>query len=350
MYNYRLVKISGRANWHVEYTKNGERIRKTLGTPEKEVAKTRLEDLIAQQKDEEKAGLTTIEELVTAYIREIEIDKVSPETLWSRSKAIFRHLGNLKPSHLDINQCREYAKRRYAEDVTDGTIISEMSLLSCSLGYAYRARLIDRTPNLWWPKAPPPRERFLEHDEGRRLLKACKLSHLKLFVIIALNTGARSGAITDLTWDHVDFEKGLIDFRLPGKVSKNKHRAVVPMGEVLRNALLSAKEIANSDHVIDWAGSPIKSIKKSFAKAVQKANLENVIPHTLRHTAATWMAMAGVPIDKISRMLGHTNIQTTIKIYIKFQPDYLREPVDSIDPIMSKIMAPRRKRLKRHRM
>jgi integrase len=56
----------------------------------------------------------------------------------------------------------------------------------------------------------------------------------------------------------------------------------------------------------------------------------DVTPHTLRHTAATWAAMAGVPMDEIARLLG-ASVTVVEKIYAKWHPEYLRRAVQALD-------------------
>ncbi len=54
------------------------------------------------------------------------------------------------------------------------------------------------------------------------------------------------------------------------------------------------------------------------------AGLVDVSPHVLRHTAAVWMAEAGVTMPEIAAYLGHADSRITERIYAKFSPEYLR--------------------------
>lgn len=130
-----------------------------------------------------------------------------------------------------------------------------------------------------------------------------------------LGTGARVSAILDLTWQRVDFDKGLITLTDPEKTIQRKRRAVVPMNRMIRAALLEAREGALTDYVIEWGGQRVASIKKGLRTATAKAGLEGVSAHTLRHTAAVWMAEAGVPMSEISQYLGHGDSRVTERIY-----------------------------------
>jgi len=61
------------------------------------------------------------------------------------------------------------------------------------------------------------------------------------------------------------------------------------------------------NHVVEWNGEPVKSVKTAFKSAVALAGLDgNVTPHTLRHTAATWLMQAGVDKWEAAGFLGMT--------------------------------------------
>ncbi|MBL8687411.1 MAG: tyrosine-type recombinase/integrase, partial [Alphaproteobacteria bacterium] len=78
-----------------------------------------------------------------------------------------------------------------------------------------------------------------------------------------------------------------------------------------------------------YMGKKVASIKKSFKGACLKAELKNVSPHTLRHTAATWAAQNGATIFDIAGILGQSVVQITER-YAKHQPEHLRSAVWSI--------------------
>ena len=53
-------------------------------------------------------------------------------------------------------------------------------------------------------------------------------------------------------------------------------------------------------------------------------------PHILRHTAAIWMAMKGVPIAEIARLLGHADSRVTERVHARLKPEYLRRAIDAL--------------------
>jgi site-specific recombinase XerD len=83
--------------------------------------------------------------------------------------------------------------------------------------------------------------------------------------------------------------------------------------------------------VIEWAGKPVKSLKRAFRAAAAKARLKGVTPHVLRHSVASWLAMDGVDQLSVAHMLGHKDVRTTTRIYIKLSKAHLRGKAASLD-------------------
>jgi len=86
--------------------------------------------------------------------------------------------------------------------------------------------------------------------------------------------------------------------------------------------LLEAREVAKTPLVIEWAGDRIDSVKHGFRSAAERAGLADVTPHTLRHTAVTWMMQAGVPVWEAAGFAAMT-VQMVQEVYGHHHPDYL---------------------------
>lgn len=159
-----------------------------------------------------------------------------------------------------------------------------------------------------------------------------RFAHVRAFIALSLATGARATALLDLTWDRVDFRRKTISLALNDELDQTrKRRATVPMN---RRAYLYLRVLYNlrtCDHVIEWGGHRVMSIKKGFAAAAKRAGLQDVTPHILRHTAASWMAERGVPMFRIAKYLGHSDARITEKRYAKLTPDYLKDAADALD-------------------
>jgi integrase len=150
---------------------------------------------------------------------------------------------------------------------------------------------------------------------------------VRLFVTLALNTGARSGAILGLTWRQVDLEHRIIDFGVGGP---GKERAAVPINDELLAALEEARAVATSAYVVEYAGGRIGSVKRAFAEACARAGVKDCRPHDLRRTAGSWMLQRGVPIGLVSAMLGHRDVRTTQHVYAHLNVEHLRTAAEAL--------------------
>ena len=151
-----------------------------------------------------------------------------------------------------------------------------------------------------------------------------------MFVRLALATAGRAGALFELRWARVDWQRRQIDLR--GETPEtNKRRAIVPINETLLVALQEAQGAAQTPFVLEWGGQRLRSVKGAFKRAAARCGWNDVTPHTLRHSAAVWMAEAGVPMAVISQYLGHTSTAVTEKVYARFSPDYLRSAAAALE-------------------
>lgn len=320
---YRVAKHK-RGFVAVIYEPSGNRRRIALKATDRFQATAEAADLVGHIEQRRPRQRLTVGQVVEAYLEQ-------SDAIWKgvdafHAQALKAHFGDLTPTSIDAEACRSFAANTKSRV---GTIRKRLSVLRAALNWAERKSLIDKAPHVWLPPAPPPRDRRLTRDEADRLRNGCSMPHVRLFVEIALGTGARSGAILALPWRSVDLDNRRIGF---GGGEKQKSRATqVPINSTLYNALAEAKEAAMTDYVVEWAGAPVKSIKRGFREAVKRAGLgPDVTPHVLRHTAASWMAEAGIPMSEIAAVLGHRDSRTTERVYAKYSPDYLQRAVKAL--------------------
>ena len=185
-------------------------------------------------------------------------------------------------------------------------------------------------PQIVAPPPSKPRDRFITKEQRETLLEAIETPHVRLFVILALTTGARMSAILDLTWERVDLDTGTIDFNPAGRDITNKRRTVVPINEQARKALDEARKGAMTDYVIEYAGKRVLSVKKAVAAASRRSGVP-CSPHVFRHSAARWMAEADVSMERIAQYLGHTSTRVTYATYARFSPRFMADAKAALD-------------------
>lgn len=267
-----------------------------------------------------------VAQIVAAYIADLPHRGKDPARAQYAWKALAPSFGHLLPAQVNRDACRMYVRKRSAEGRKAGTISKELDTLASALRWHDK-----NTPAVVeLPRRPPPRDRHITRAEFERLVAGAGMFHVRLFIELALATAGRAEALLELTWDRVDFQRGRILLTKGGDPT-NKRRATVPMTDRIRPLLEEARRGAFTDHVIEYAHKPVKSIKKAFARAAERAELKDVSPHVIRHSAAVWMAEAGVPMDEIAQYLGHSNSKVTFSTYARYSPEHLKRAASALD-------------------
>lgn len=307
-----------RGNLAVTYRDaGGNRRRITTGTADERkaeaIGREIWERLTAAKSDR-------IEDLWPVYTKDRIADGARADRFKAHWTALAPHFGERIGSTITREDCRDYYKARKRQGYADSTIKTDLELLRACLRRRYGAA----APSIWIPPASAPRDKWLTKEQARQIVDLADTPHIKLFVTLGLATGARAGAILDLTWARVDFDHGTIDYRPPGRVQTNKRRTVVPMGNRAREELQRAYEGRLTDHVIEYGGKPVESVKKAVQRLSKRAGIP-FSPHTLRHTCAVWMAQDNVPMQLISQYLGHTSLRMTEQVYARYSPSFMKD-------------------------
>lgn len=260
---------------------------------------------------------------MTAYLAD-KADKASHDRMAWAWKRLQDDFGHLRPDQITREKCREYVAKRRRRGRGDNTIRKELTTLRSALRWNDK-----NTPAIVeMPPMPTPREVFITKDERDKLIAAAIAPHMKLFLQLAWFTAGRKDSILALEWDHVDFERGVIDL---GQGVGNKRRAKPPISPTLRTALLEAYKARTTDYVVEWAGGRVKNIRKGFDQAAERAGLAGITPHDLRRSAARAMIEGGISMEEVSQYLGHTSTQVTEKVYGRFSPNYLRKAAEALE-------------------
>lgn len=248
------------------------------------------------------------------------------------------YFGELEPRMVTQPLINAYARKREADGRSGSTIATDLITLRSAVTYCRKQRMTEQEILFEMPvRRSPPRDRWLTKDECRRLIDGCLAPHLRMFVLIALMTGARREAVLDLTWDRVDMEARRIDF---GPGNGNKRRAVVPVNDALFAALKEAHGVRTSPHVVEFGGHRITDVRTGLRAACKRAGISPTVkPHELRHTAATHLAMSGTPIREACRLLGMTEA-TFEKVYGKHHPNWLKQAAQALNLVATGETAP----------
>lgn len=237
---------------------------------------------------------------------------------------------------------RGYIDRRRAEGDAPATINRELAVFSSALNYARREWEWD-VPN---PVAgrrlrePEGRLRWLTRVEADRLIAAAEAGdpqsagHLPDLIRLALHTGMRKGELLGLEWSRIDLGARLA--WLEGERTKTGRRRSVPLNNAARGVLARRAEF-RARHCPDspwvWChadGSRLTDPKRSFASALKAAGIADFRFHDLRHTCASWLVSAGVPLPEVASLLGHSTVRMAER-YAHLAPERVRAAVEILD-------------------
>ena len=206
------------------------------------------------------------------------------------------------------------------------TVNRYMALLRHIFNHAIGERVIHENPvKCYVPYVEEPKRRALSAGEIRDVLCAAAAiqehpaskaqAHIYDIIAIALNTGMRLSEILNLKWDHV--RGGVI--ALPYNMTKSRRRRVgekarfkvIPINAEVRAILDSAPR--RSEYVLDLGRvRGHDAIRRTVKQIRALSGVKEFSMHYLRHTVSTHLA-AQVNIAAAKELLGHSNIQTTLK-------------------------------------
>lgn len=244
------------------------------------------------------------------------------------------------------------------------------ALLIDMLNRAAESDLINKNPALLVNTAIDGKEkvekRVLTAEEIDILYRFAKGSQLYAVLVLALNTGMRIGEILGLTWDCVDFEKGILrvektlcylpnngaaiyEFH-PPKSKAGKRNIPMPkkVWEILHdqrvrddqvNAKFQPQEGFEKLVFTSKTNRPIheSNIRASINRLVDRINAQNpekefkrFTPHCLRHTFATNCIAKGMKPKTLQRLMGHNSLQMTMDLYCHVLDETLKEEMSMI--------------------
>jgi integrase len=204
---------------------------------------------------------------------------------------------------------------------TEATVNRYLATLSAAFTYAVKdLEWIDRNPleRVRKGRESSGRVRYLTDTERELLLKECRSSsnpHLYLAVVLALTTGARQSEVMSLRWQQIDFQRRTILLR-DGETKNGEGRVLPLTGEAFHVLKARSKVRAlNDDRVfpVPAAGRAFGSLRTAWAAALERAGVREFRWHDLRHTAASYLTMAGIGSMEVAKVLGHKTLQMTAR-------------------------------------
>ncbi len=238
------------------------------------------------------------------------------------------HLTDLTPELLE-----DYKSIRRGAGIQASTINRELTTLKFAVKQAGAWGY--KTPDLKSVKRIPTvkkRPDFFEEGHIQSLLS--EASPLwKTVILLGFFAGLRRDEILHLDWTDVDFETNQLKITPKDDWHpKDREAREVPIHPSLKDHLDEwKKQSTESNRVVPWPHTPI-ALTEAFSRMRQRVGIKFGTLHTLRHSFASHLAMGGVDLLRIGKMMGHSSITTT-QAYAHLLPSSLREAVQKIPSI-----------------
>jgi integrase len=342
--------------WHYDFQIWGRRFHGTCATEDFQTAKA----IEAQARVTAKASLTqtpkgifTLSEALGTYFADVSEHQPSRATSRAQIGAL---LSILEPKtrlpDLTMAMVQGYVTRRRAT-CANGTVNRELQLMARALRHMARihAATLPEGLDLRAVQTPEAGERIreLSTDEQARLFAALR-PDLHPLVTLALMTGLRLSELIGLQWQAVDLATGRIRF-----VQKGGRARYFPINAEARAFLSSlprADTLPHARYVLTYVKQNAKdhprqripqggSAMAAFRAACDKAGIEDFRFHDLRHTFATRLLRQTGNLKLVSRLLGHSQIETTMR-YAHVLDDDLRQALDGYSVTQS----PKKKKIR----
>jgi integrase len=203
--------------------------------------------------------------------------------------------------------------------VSNNTVHRELTCLKTMFSKAVQSGKASNNPVKRVRMVPDStgRLRFLTKEESRRLVEGCG-NVLRPIVVFALHTGMRRGEILGLRWQDMDWDNKTLWIG-EGKGGRGEY---VPIDEKTISELRGLKKDTKNPWVFARGEKEhYRDFRKRFAKALKKAGITDCTFHTLRHTFASHLVMAGVDLATVRELMRHKSYEMTLR-YAHLAPEH----------------------------
>lgn len=264
-----------------------------------------------------------------------------------------RKLSALRPSDVEA-----LIVERRASGLSTSTVRQIYTVLRSALDVAVRDGLVRRNVAALVPRPSVERTeaRFLTREQAGALLSALHGERIEPIVRLMLATGLRRGEALGLHWRDVDLDAGSLRVRWTlsrtsaglclGEPKTEQSRRTIPLPSAavavlrthratqLAERLAAGPSWTDSDLVFATeVGTPLepRNVLRRFTTVAEKAGLEGIGLHTLRHSAASFLLAMGAPTKVAQVHLGHASYSVTADTYSHVTPGLAREAADLLN-------------------
>ncbi|MGA7742822.1 MAG: site-specific integrase [Polyangia bacterium] len=262
-----------------------------------------------------------------------------PSSQRSRAHVLRNHLvpffGTTRLTDISTSSIERYKALKIRGGLSPKTINEHLGLLRKCLGDAREWERPVASPKFRTLRAQKPKFDCLTREEAKRIVGATNSLRWEGMVTLALHTGLRRGELFGLRWQDVDFENAVLTVRqsivegIAGPPKNYRERTVPLDSDAIRSLASMPRTHDLVFHRGDGRPLTCSTAQNALYRACKRASLRPIGWHTFRHTFASWLAAAGVPIPVIQALLGHSTILMTMR-YTHLVPTALRQAVTTL--------------------
>jgi integrase len=285
-----------------------------------------------------------VADVLAIYAADVAPKHSRPRETAGRISRLLDWWGDKRLSDVTGATCRAYADYRACTGAR-----RELEDLRAAIVYHRKEGLCREVVEVVLPPKSESRERWITRSEAARLVWTAwrhrevqkgvetdrrPWQHVARFILVALKTGTRAGAICSASFKPldgcgwVDIERGVFYRRPHGEreTKKRKPPVRIPTGLLAHMRRWARRQT----FVVEWRRGKVKDVDKAFRKVAKAAGMADVTPHTLRHSAATWLMQSGMEMWDVAGYLGMTE-ETLERVYAHHHPDHQSGVVKAIE-------------------
>lgn len=340
---------------------DGKRRRRTVyGKTRREVADKLREVQREIERGQTTPGKETLAQFLERWLADVASQRVKAKTLNSYQQLIRSHiipaLGRIKLAKLTAQDVQRLLTA-LATDHSARTVAYVRQVLASALDTAERWDLVSRNVARLTdaPKGAKRKGTALTVDQALHLLATADGDRYELAYVLAIYAGLRRGEICGLQWGDIDRQDGTLTVRravvhIDGAMAVSdlktsaSHRTIpltdIALAAIERRAELEVLERGDIDPsrylFATRSGKPLhpRNLYRAFQELLVRAGLPQMRFHDLRHTAASLMARAGVPMHVAQRILGHSSIRITADTYTHLIGNEQRQAAEALNTLV----------------
>jgi len=301
-----------------------------------------------------------VADVLMIYVNDIGAKNSDPKKFAARIRRLGAFWGARTLGDVSAETCRAYESERGAS----ASARRELEDLRAAINHHEKQGFHREIVKVTLPAKGASRDRWLTREEAARMIWACwrhrevqtihrgamkgiqvetakrPLKHIARFILIALYTGTRAGAVSTASPNrmegrsYVDLDAGVFHRLAIGKAVTNKRQPPVRLpNRLLAHLRRWARLEPGMGHFVEFRGKPVKSIKTGFRRVLEVAAIDGedgkVMPHTFRHTAATWLMQQGTPVWEAAGFLGMSE-KTLRDVYGHHHPDFQIQAAEAL--------------------